>query len=345
MLKKTKERITKNSGITLIALVVTLVILLILAGVSIDFVLGENGIVGKAVLAREKQQIADYKEAIDLILIDAHMQSYMGETNIMQYAALKMSQNSIFEGAENVSSNGLVAIKTKEGYYFHITENEAIYAGKTQQEVFEYVMAYLGNQEVGGGEEEEYTYAYAGNGMHDVYDSDLEPVTEEECTFEDGVCTKCGVQFTINHDGTHYWEDNYGNSGTENCVILEEYDGGDWYNAGCKICGCGYWCKPNYDGTHDILTENPDMEDSNPSVISSNILCDADEEDECCSFCGWCYGDTGEETDPEDPDEPEEELDCYNGGEHSYGYDGYCIYGCGSYDENQDQTLIDQPEP
>ena len=38
----------KERGITLVALVVTLVVLLILAGVSISMVLGNNGIVTKA---------------------------------------------------------------------------------------------------------------------------------------------------------------------------------------------------------------------------------------------------------------------------------------------------------
>lgn len=38
----------KENGITLVALVVTIVVLLILAGVSISLVLGNNGIIKKA---------------------------------------------------------------------------------------------------------------------------------------------------------------------------------------------------------------------------------------------------------------------------------------------------------
>ncbi len=44
----------KNHGITLIALVITIVVLLILAGVTITMVLGENGIIAQAKLAAEK---------------------------------------------------------------------------------------------------------------------------------------------------------------------------------------------------------------------------------------------------------------------------------------------------
>lgn len=38
----------KENGITLVALVVTIVVLLILAGVSISLVLGQNGLVNRA---------------------------------------------------------------------------------------------------------------------------------------------------------------------------------------------------------------------------------------------------------------------------------------------------------
>jgi len=50
-----EKKITKHkSGITLVALVVTIVVLLILAGVSINLVLGDNGIVKKAQDAKTK---------------------------------------------------------------------------------------------------------------------------------------------------------------------------------------------------------------------------------------------------------------------------------------------------
>ena len=45
---KRKNKIKGNKGITLIALVVTIVILIILAGVSMAMVLGENGLFEQA---------------------------------------------------------------------------------------------------------------------------------------------------------------------------------------------------------------------------------------------------------------------------------------------------------
>lgn len=57
--KRKSENIFKDNGITLIALVVTIIVLLILAGVSLKLVLGNNGIVNKAKEAKietEKSQ-------------------------------------------------------------------------------------------------------------------------------------------------------------------------------------------------------------------------------------------------------------------------------------------------
>lgn len=55
----------KAKGITLIALVITIVIVLILAGISMSFVLGENGIITKAQEARDKTAEAKANEEKD----------------------------------------------------------------------------------------------------------------------------------------------------------------------------------------------------------------------------------------------------------------------------------------
>ncbi len=56
----------KNKGITLIALVITIIVLLILAGVSIATLLGENGILNQATKAVEKTNSATEKEKVQL---------------------------------------------------------------------------------------------------------------------------------------------------------------------------------------------------------------------------------------------------------------------------------------
>ncbi len=56
----------KEKGITLIALVVTIVVLLILAGITITMVLGEDGILSQAKLAAEKTKEAEEQQEKDL---------------------------------------------------------------------------------------------------------------------------------------------------------------------------------------------------------------------------------------------------------------------------------------
>ena len=61
----------KEKGITLIALVITIIVLLILAGVSIAMLTGENGILGQATNAKKETEEAEEKEKIQLAVLDA----------------------------------------------------------------------------------------------------------------------------------------------------------------------------------------------------------------------------------------------------------------------------------
>ncbi len=56
----------KNKGITLISLVITIIILIILAGISVNLILGGNGLFEKAKSAKEKQEVATYLDRIEI---------------------------------------------------------------------------------------------------------------------------------------------------------------------------------------------------------------------------------------------------------------------------------------
>ena len=73
-MKKQRE----NKGITLVALVITIIILLILAGISISALIGENGILRQVTISKEKTEIAQEKEAIQL----AYMSALIGSSDI-----------------------------------------------------------------------------------------------------------------------------------------------------------------------------------------------------------------------------------------------------------------------
>ena len=65
-----KEKISNmkrdSKGITLIALVITIIVLLILAGVTIATLTGDNGILTRATESKEQTELADEKEKVEL---------------------------------------------------------------------------------------------------------------------------------------------------------------------------------------------------------------------------------------------------------------------------------------
>ena len=74
-----KNKLKNNKGITLVALVVTIVVLLILAGVSINLVVGQNGVIKKAQDAKKNYTDAAKKEEQDLKDTDAWIDEQLGK--------------------------------------------------------------------------------------------------------------------------------------------------------------------------------------------------------------------------------------------------------------------------
>ena len=63
-----------KNGITLIALVITIVVLIILTGVTINLTLGENGIIKRAEEAKQKDAENSAREKLELVLVDANIE-------------------------------------------------------------------------------------------------------------------------------------------------------------------------------------------------------------------------------------------------------------------------------
>ena len=69
------EKNEKNKGVTLIALVITIIVLLILAGVSISTLTGQNGILKRAIEAKNTTEVASEKEGIQMAVTTSQMAS------------------------------------------------------------------------------------------------------------------------------------------------------------------------------------------------------------------------------------------------------------------------------
>lgn len=133
-----KRKQKDNKGITLIALVITIIILLILAGVTIAMLTGENGLLRKALKAKEETEIQGYYEKIEMIRTELRLnnQNYKPPTLEQMQKEFDNNQKSWVERTEMKKPEQVyekietLELQTKEGYIFHINANGTIYKGK-----------------------------------------------------------------------------------------------------------------------------------------------------------------------------------------------------------------------
>ena len=109
-----KKSIKETNGITLISLVITIIILLILAGVTLSLTLGDNGIITQAEKAKEAQEIAAIKEDLQLAILDKELEK--GGTGLTQEELEEIAGN---YGELQEDGN---TIKTEDGYEIKIDE-------------------------------------------------------------------------------------------------------------------------------------------------------------------------------------------------------------------------------
>ena len=116
-------RVFRERGITLIALVVTIVVLLILAGISISMVLGSDGIIAKTKESRAETRIAQIDEQVNLAIGDAYTEGLGSITDSGLKSALN---NNLGEGTYDISGDETAGwqVTIKEtGKTYNITAN------------------------------------------------------------------------------------------------------------------------------------------------------------------------------------------------------------------------------
>lgn len=74
------KKFKNTNGITLIALVITIIVLLILAGVTIVSLTGENGLLARAVQAKDTTRGGEVQEIVTLTAANNSGVNYIGGT-------------------------------------------------------------------------------------------------------------------------------------------------------------------------------------------------------------------------------------------------------------------------
>ena len=116
---KTKEM----KGITLVALVITIVVLLILAGVSINTVLGDDGIIKKAKEAAEATKRASAEEEMNRLVLEYQLAS--NDETLESFLQEKVTEGRI-DGVTDNGDGTITITKKVEGKDYTITVKKPV---------------------------------------------------------------------------------------------------------------------------------------------------------------------------------------------------------------------------
>ena len=102
-----KRIMRKEKGITLIALIITIVILIILAGISINLLIGQDGLIGRAKKGSDTYSQQQAKEKLELLLVDMQVDKMENkEYNQNEYLTSKIEENDMTVNGDIVFVNG-----------------------------------------------------------------------------------------------------------------------------------------------------------------------------------------------------------------------------------------------
>ena len=160
------EKIKMEKGITILALVITIIVLLILAGITINAITGDNGLIGNAGTAKEEAEIANEKEILEEATVSSMGKDKYG--NLKQETLQEELSDNDVEVTQ--SGNNFICKFPSEREYIvdqdgDITEKKGFLASEISAENYgNYVMNYSDIDVADGGESQksDWQIYYAG---------------------------------------------------------------------------------------------------------------------------------------------------------------------------------------
>ena len=225
------KNVTANHGITLIALVITLIVLLILAEIAISTISGDNSILIQAGNAKEKTVKGTEKEQLALALMNAKSEAALeNRTELSKEDVIENLKNTF--GEDNVKENenfigigpwtyigenerykidkaGNITTKSADEdikfYIYHSSDNTVETATVKQGETFDIYSKTKPNFLYGGYFS---NYAgkgsYAGDGIEISQGTDAEYVSSYETWKKDEAYTEKGTEMHPQDEETYY---------------------------------------------------------------------------------------------------------------------------------------------
>lgn len=193
-MKKLKEELKYGKrGITLISLVVTIVVLLILAGVTIATLTGDNGILSRASEAKERTGQANAEEQVEIAVTGS-----IGTDGNIHYGDLKTNLDKIsnITGVpdEIIDSSFPIAVKV-DGYDVTIKRDGSVILG-------EYIVPGNPDKTTGIFKETSTINGEEGNKNNPVIPEGFKPINEGNANWGDGTTEPPGInEGLVTEDG------------------------------------------------------------------------------------------------------------------------------------------------
>ena len=119
-------RNSRNKGITLIALVVTIIVLLILAGISITMLSGNNGLLKRSGEAKDLTKISQEKENITLAYNSALIDKMQKESNAITLDEFDKAIKSYDNKASTSSEGSKIIVTFSNGHKYTVYKNGTV---------------------------------------------------------------------------------------------------------------------------------------------------------------------------------------------------------------------------
>ncbi len=127
-----KQKINNGyKGITLLSLVITIILMLILAGVVLNFSIGERGIFNHAKSTKDIQKIAEYKDNVEISRTGVAVDN-LGKVTLDKLIEEIYKDNIVEEGSISKLNDTQAKMITPEGYVFIITGEGIEYIDKKE---------------------------------------------------------------------------------------------------------------------------------------------------------------------------------------------------------------------
>ena len=128
-----KIRIQENKAITLIALVITIIVLIILAGVAINLSFGQNGLFTRAKEARQEYNTAEAKERLEQEILNIQIQAVKeGKEFNLKYLNEKLDKTK-YEITLDDEENPTTAVIKEIGSNYYLTVDSKLKVTKVEE--------------------------------------------------------------------------------------------------------------------------------------------------------------------------------------------------------------------